>query len=123
MRWDSRIRERAADLFEKGLGYKAVATELGLSREATREWSYAWRALGREGLLTMGHRRNYSPETKLAVARARVDEGVGVVEAMSRFQIVNRRQVNSWCRQYEKKGAAAFGLEADFPDSAEGESA
>lgn len=110
MRWDPGVRERAADLFEQGLGYKAVATELKLSREVTREWSYAWRAMGREGLRTMGRRRSYSPEVKLAAARARVEQGAGVVETMARYQIVNRRQLNTWCHLYEKEGAAAFGF-------------
>ncbi len=121
MRWDFEVRERAADLFGQGLGYKAVATKLGMSREAIREWSYAWRAMGREGLLDMGHRRSYAPEVKLAAARARVDGGESVVDTMARFRIANRRQVNSWCRLYEEKGAAAFGLE-DGPccDAADG---
>ena len=110
MRWGPKVRERAADLFEQGLGYKAVATELGLSREVTREWSYAWRAMGRDGLRTMGCRRSYSPEVKLAAARARIEEGAGMVETMERFQVVNRRQVATWCHLYEKEGAAAFGL-------------
>lgn len=83
-----------------------------MSREAIREWSYAWRAMGREGLLAMGHRRSYAPEVKLAAARARVDGGESVVGTMARFGIANRRQVNSWYRLYEEKGAAAFGLES-----------
>ena len=105
MRWGFEVRERAADLFELGLGYKAVATKLGMSREAIREWSYAWRAMGREGLLAMGRRRSYAPEVKLAAARARIEGGESVVDTMARFKIANRRQVSSWCRLYERRRA------------------
>lgn len=110
MRWGIEVRDRAADLFEQGYGYKAVATQLGVSREAVREWSYAWRALGREGLHTQGRRREYAPEVKLECARARVDGGAGMVEVMERFGVGNRRQVKEWCNLYSERGAKAFGL-------------
>lgn len=110
MRWSSDVREQAGDLFDQGLGYKAVATQLGLSREVTREWSYAYRALGREGLRTKGRRREYAPTTKLAAARDRVEGGLSMVEVMQRYGVGNRRQVKEWCSLYEKDGAAAFGL-------------
>ena len=119
MRWDADTRKRAAELFEKGLGYKAVATELGISREAVREWACIWRALGTEGLCAMGERRTYKPETKLAVARDRLENGLSVVEVMKRHGVANRRQVKEWCNQYAKRGAAAFGFEEEGKEGAE----
>ena len=31
------LRRKAAELFESGLGYKAVSTELGINRETVRD--------------------------------------------------------------------------------------
>lgn len=38
MNWSRSLRQKAADLFEKGLGYKAVSSELGVNRETVRDW-------------------------------------------------------------------------------------
>lgn len=51
MKWGLSLRRKAAELFESGLGYKAVSTELGINRETVRDWSYTWRALGTEGFV------------------------------------------------------------------------
>ena len=110
MRWSIEKRNEAADLFEQGYGYKYVASRLGISREAVREWSYAYRALGREGLNTKGKQRFYTPETKLAVAKERTEGGASMVEVMKRYGVGNRRQVKEWCNLYEKQGTSAFGL-------------
>ena len=110
MRWGKSVREQAARLFEQGLGYKAVSSRLGLNREIAREWSYAYRALGTEGLLSVGKRTTYPPEVKLAAARDRVDGDVPVVEVMARYGVHNRRQIKEWSGRYAEDGAAAFGL-------------
>lgn len=111
MRWSEDVREKAADLFELGLGYKAVSEKLGVKRSAVREWAYAYRALGREGLRTKGRRREYSPDVKLAAARARVDEGLTAASVMERYGVGNRRQIKEWSALYREKGDKAFGQE------------
>ena len=45
MNWSISLRQRAAELFEKGMGYKAVSSELGINRETVRDWSYTWRVV------------------------------------------------------------------------------
>ena len=50
---------------------------------------------------------------KLAAARARVDEGLPVVDVMARFSVANRRQIKDWSALYEQGGPAAFGLPDD----------
>ncbi len=108
MYWSKEKRENAAELFEQGMGYKAVATHLGISPETARDWSYTWRALGREGLTGRRGRHEYPPHIKLACARARIEEGASMVETMERFGVFNRGQIKRWCNMYEKKGEAAF---------------
>ncbi|WP_162611009.1 helix-turn-helix domain-containing protein [Gordonibacter sp. An230] len=119
------MRESAADLFDEGLGYKAAASRLGVGREVAREWAYAYRALGREGVLHDDcRRRKYSAEVKLSAVRDRLD-GVSVAEVMKRYGVANRRQVREWCLLYQKLGSAAFaqrGLSSVLSATSENES-
>ena len=109
MNWSRSLRQKAADLFEKGLGYKAVSSESGVNRETVRDWSYTWRALGTEEFLTShtGERITYPPETKRAVAQDRI-AGMGVVEVMAKYHIPNRHRVKEWVGMYLKEGEEAF---------------
>lgn len=109
MNWSISLRQRAAELFEKGMGYKAVSSELGINRETVRDWSYTWRALGTEEFLVShaGERITYPPEIKIAVARDRIN-GMGVVEVMAKYHILNRHSVKEWVRMYLKEGEEAF---------------
>ena len=88
MNWSEGLRQKAAELFEKGLGYKAVSSELGVNRETVRDWSYTWRALGTDEFLKshIGERIEYAPEIKVAVAQDRI-AGMGVVEVMAKYHI------------------------------------
>lgn len=43
------LRARAVALYEDGHGYKAIARELGLSRDLVRDWIQAFRTKGRKG--------------------------------------------------------------------------
>ena len=112
MNWSEGLRQKAAELFEQGLGYKAVSSELGVNRETVRDWSYTWRALGTDEFLKshIGERIEYAPEIKVAVAQDRI-AGMGVVEVMTKYHIPNRHRVKEWAGMYKLKGAQAFGLE------------
>lgn len=62
-----------------------------------------------EGLIGMGEsRRTYDMETKLAVARAVVDEGMPRSEAMARFGIAAATSLDRWCRLYREGGPEAL---------------
>lgn len=103
------LRERAADLFEAGIGFELAAKRLGVPAQAVRKWLYVYRATGRKGLIGMGgSRRTYDAETKLAAARAVVDDGVPRSEAMARFGVAAATSLDRWCRLYREGGPAAL---------------
>lgn len=109
LRHDRSTRERAAEMFESGLGYRSVARALGVPAEAVRDWLGKYRATGRDGLLAMGGRQaRYDFETKVAAARAVVDGGMARAEAMARFGVVSSSPLDAWCRLYREGGAEAL---------------
>ena len=102
-------RSLAADLFAEGRGYESVARELGVPAMAVRKWQQTYRAVGRDGLLSMGETRaRYDYETKVAAARAVVDGGATRAEAMRRFGIAGSSSLDRWCRLYREGGAEAL---------------
>lgn len=105
-------RKRAAEMFERGLGYKAVSTQLSINRDTVRDWYAIWRALGTEDFLKCyrSGRRSYPSELKLAVVHEHLS-GKPTVEVMARYGIPSRHRVKEWTRLYKQKGAAAFGVE------------
>ena len=108
-RHDRSTRERAAEMFERGLGYGSVARVLGVPAEAVRDWLGKYRATGRDGLLAMdGRRARYDFETKVAAASAVVDGGMAKPEAMDRFGIASATSLKQWCRLYREGGADAL---------------
>lgn len=108
-RHDRSTRERAAEMFERGLGYRSVARVLGVPAEAVRDWLGKYRATGRDGLLAMdGRRARYDYETKVAAASAVVDGGMGKPEAMRRFGLASMKPLESWIRLYREGGAEAL---------------
>ena len=109
LRHDRSLRERAAEMFERGLGYGSVARGLGVPAEAVRDWQKTYRATGRNGLLKMGKKHaRYDFETKVAAARAVVDDGMAKPEAMERFGIASATPLKQWCRLYRGGGAEAL---------------
>ena len=75
LRHDRLLREQAAQMFERGFGYRLTARKLGVSAATVREWQKMYRAIGRGGLLAMGVKQaRYDYETKVAAAAAVVDE-------------------------------------------------
>ena len=65
--------------------------------------------MGRDGLLSMGKARSRCDfETKVAAARAVVDDGMAKPEAMERFGIASATPLKQWCRLYRGGGAEAL---------------
>lgn len=109
IRHDAELRRRAAELLSEGLGRRSVSRLLGVPADTVRKWSETYRAVGLEGLLNMGKRQAvYDFETKVAAARAVVDEGVSKPEAMARFGIASTGPLKRWCRLYREGGAEAL---------------
>ena len=108
-RHDRSVRELAAGMFGEGRGYKSVAGSLGIPAEAVRKWQQTYRATGRDGLLKMGEKHSRCDfETKVAAARAVVDDGMAKPEAMGLFGIASATPLKQWCRLYRGGGAEAL---------------
>ncbi len=98
LRHDRSLRERVAGMFERGLGYRSAARELGVPAETVRD-----------GLLAMGGRQTrYGYGTKVAAARAVVDGGMPKPETMERFGVASATPLKRWCRLYREGGAGAL---------------
>ena len=109
MRHDRLLREQAAEMFEKGHGYRLTASRLGVSAATVREWQKMYRVIGRSGLLAMGIKQaRYDYETKVAAAAAVVDGGMSKPEAMARFGIASVTPLKQWYRLYREGGAQAL---------------
>lgn len=109
MRHDRLLREQAAQMFEKGRGYRLTASRLGVSAATVREWQKMYRVIGKDGLLAMGVKQaRYDYETKVAAAKAVVDGGMSKPEAMMRFGIASATPLKQWCRLYREGGAQAL---------------
>ena len=109
MLYDETTRRRAAALFEEGMGYKAVASLLGIPRETVRKWLDVYRSAGIEVLAMMGKKHTtYSFETKLAAVRAVVDEGMTRPEAMAKFGIASPSSFKKWLKAYREEGPEAL---------------
>ena len=108
-RHDHLLRKQAAQMFEKGRGYRLTARKLGVSAATVREWQKMYRVIGRDGLLAMGIKQaRYDYETKVAAAAAVVDGGMSKPEAMVRFGIASATPLKQWCRLYRQGGAQAL---------------
>ena len=106
---DRKMRELAVELFDEGYGRDIVAARLCMSASIVEKWLLTYRSVGSEVLLCMGSRKTrYAWETKVAAARAVVDEGMGKPEAMAAFGIASRTPLDSWCRLYREGGADAL---------------
>ena len=109
LRHDRLLREQAAQMFEKGCGYRLTARKLGVSAATVREWQKMYRVIGKGRLLTMGIKHTkYDYETKVAAAAAVVDGGMSKPEAMMRFGIASATPLKRWCRLYRQGGAQAL---------------
>ena len=109
LRHDRLLREQAAQMFEKGRGYRLTAKRLGVSAATVREWQKTYHVIGKDGLFTMGIKHTkYDYETKVAAAKAVVDGGMSKPEAMMRFGIASATPLKQWCRLYRQGGAQAL---------------
>ena len=106
---DADVRRHAVALFDAHWGYHPVASKLGIPADTVRQWLYKYRAVGLEGLLLMGSRQSrYTLEQKVGAARAVVDGGMSVADAMATFKVASRSPLQSWCRAYREGGAEAL---------------
>ena len=107
--YDAATRSKAAELYDAGNGVKAISSLIGVPYEAVRKWIDTYRSVGIEGLTDMGKKYAvYSYETKVAAARAVVDEGMTKPEAMERFGIASTTPLKDWMKAYREGGPEAL---------------
>ena len=104
--YGAELRQRAAELTDRGLGRKALAGSLAIPVNLAQDWIRTYKATG---LLTMGTTyKTYDYQTKLAAARDCVDAGISRQEVMTRYGIVSVRTLKKWVQAYRAGGAAAL---------------
>lgn len=97
-------KEQAASLFEEGKGYKAVATQLDISVDTAKSWEYAFRAVGREGLLARHSSAQFAFDIKMAAVRDHIEGNLNMVEIMVKYRIPNKMMLKHWICVYKEKG-------------------
>lgn len=103
------MRRRAVRILGEGAGHRALARELGIPDATARQWARAFAAGGEDAVMNGGSRhRAYDFETKLAVARDRVERGKSVREVMIAHGVTSESSVKMWCRKYRDGGADAL---------------
>lgn len=100
---------RVAVLLRGGWRAQRLARALGVSEHTTRKWVHRFSLDGEDGLMCRREgNRTYDYETKLAAARAHVDEGVPASEVALRYGISTVELLRRWCHAYREGGADAL---------------
>lgn len=108
-RHDVSIRGKVAEMADAGMGWDSISSALALPRGTVKQWVMTYRAVGMDGLLNMGSKKKtYDYETRLAAARAHVDDGRTLQDVMAAYGIASRAPVQKWCRLYREGGAGAL---------------
>lgn len=96
-------RVAAIELFGEGLGRKAVATRLGVSRSAVTRLFDRWRVRGGAALVSKPTKRSFSFEFKLEVVQ-RFLAGETKSDLACEFDLASAKQVETWARVYRNEG-------------------
>lgn len=106
---DISIKEKVAEMADAGMGWGSISSRLAISRSTVKQWIMTYRATGMDGLLNMGSsKRDYDYETKLAAARAHVDDGRALQDVMAVYRVASRGVLQRWCKAYREGGAEAL---------------
>ena len=107
--YDAVTRSRAAELYDEGYGVRSIADLIHVPYGAVRKWIDTYKSVGVEGLMVMGSKHaKYSFETKVAAARAVVDEGMTKAESMAKFGIASTTPLKNWIKAYREEGPEAL---------------
>lgn len=108
-RHDADQRRQATDLIDIGYGRDAIASLLDVPVSTVKQWVHTYKAIGLEGLLTMGstHKR-YDFETKLAAVSDFFDQGLTKQEIMIRYGIASKSPLDCWIRNFKDGGTDAL---------------
>ena len=90
-------------LIEDGHSALSISKKYCVNRTSAEQWIRTYKACGLDGVLNMGStHKKYSYETKLAAARAFVEEGLSKAEVMARYGIVSENALKRWIRNYRQ---------------------
>ena len=95
-------REAAVALFEKGIGYRAAASLLGLTRVPVKALYGRWRIHG-QGALVSRPAKSYSFEFKLALVQ-RFLAGESGPDLAVEAGLASRELLQKWVRAYRTDG-------------------
>ena len=114
---DVEERRKAVELLKTGLGWKAAARRLNLSKSTVKYWYLTWQAVGEEVLFQVANKKPkyYSIETKIGAAQAIVDKGKTYRETMKEFKIVSETPLRRWARAYAEGGEEALRAKKSKP--------
>lgn len=104
VRYPAETKLRAVEMIRAGYGRDAIASELGATGSAVRKWQRSYWTAGHGRSFAMGtDKRSYASELKLGAARAVVDGGMALPEAMSRFGVAAESTLGRWCAALRPK--------------------
>lgn len=100
-------RGAAVRLFEAGLGYRVVATRLGVSWPAVARLRDRWSLRG-AGALVSKQRGVFSFELKLEVVRRFVAGEATAIELAAEYGLASPKTVQKWVAAFRREGEDAL---------------
>lgn len=95
-------------MFEAGLGYRAVATRLGVSWSAVARLRDRWNLRGTGALVSKRGGRVFSFEFKLEVVRRFVAGEATAIELAREYELSSPKTVQKWVAAYRREGEDAL---------------
>ncbi|HBV39972.1 MAG TPA: hypothetical protein DEF05_09895 [Erwinia sp.] len=99
-------------------GYRETAKRFSVGRTAVRRWISAWQQQGIDGLTWKT--ADYTPEFRLKVVRAVIDDKLSLRNATAKFNLSGERTVYQWVKRFQASGAGALsGIKSGRPKKPE----
>ena len=100
-------REQLVELFEQGMGYRAAANALGVSKDAARMLYRRFTLHGRLCLVEKPTKQQYSFDIKKAVVQRHLD-GETAMDLAREFGLSSDQLVKGWSWKWRKGGDDAL---------------
>lgn len=100
-------RAQLVELFEQGMGYRAAATALGVSKYAARMLCRRFKLRGRLCLVEKPTKQQYSFEIKKEVVQRHLT-GETAMDLAREFGLSSQQLVSGWSRKWREGGDEAL---------------
>lgn len=100
-------REQLVEFFEQGMGFKAAARVVGVSKHAARSLYRRFQLRGRLCLVEKPNKQNYSFETKKEVVERHL-AGESRMNLAREFNLSSDQLVKDWVMKWRKGGDEAL---------------